>query len=156
MLSATAVLAVPPAAAFAQSGRTEYFTAVATGSNPGNSPGPIIAHGAFTAVGVDHPGDLVDTIVFPNGTFKFDHSQAGGTATFTFNPITCIETFKGTGLPFTLKDGTGNFTGISGRGTFNITVTALAARNPDRSCSDTTTVAGYAVMKATGTVSFGG
>lgn len=44
-----------------------------------NAPSSIIARGVFTAGGVDHPGNKVDTVVFPNGTFKI--ARSGGTGT---------------------------------------------------------------------------
>src|SRR5215472_17525020 len=69
--------------------RFEYFQLVAT--NPAhNAPSSIIARGVFTAGGVDHPGNKVDTAVFPNGTFKIAHSN--GTGTPRFNAKTCLST----------------------------------------------------------------
>ncbi len=156
-LGATAMTAMPAAAAAsAARGGTEHFTFVTAGADPANSPGPIIATGAFNAVGTDYQGDAVDRIVFPHGTFKLDHSQPGGTIKFSFNPITCIETFQGNNLPFTITDGTGAFTGISGNGTSNITIVAVRGRNRDGSCAVTGTDTGYALAKATAIVSFDG
>jgi hypothetical protein len=34
----------------------------------------VIAHGVFTAAGVDHSGSKVDTLVFANGSFKMTHT----------------------------------------------------------------------------------
>ena len=161
-LGATAMTAMPAAAASAASGGTEHFTFVTAGADPANRPGPIIATGAFNAVGTDYQGDAVDRVVFPHGTFKLDHSQPGGTINFSFNPITCIETLHGNSLPFTITDGTGAFTGISGSGTSNITVVAVRGRNRDGSCTvithdgTGTTDTGYLVVKATAIVSFDG
>ena len=51
----------------------EHFQLVTTSPAP-TAPEAIIVTGAFTAGGVNHPGNRVDTAVFPNGTFKIAHS----------------------------------------------------------------------------------
>ena len=61
-------------AAGAASSGTEHFQLMTT-SAANNAPSSIIARGVFTAGGVDHPGNKVDTVVFPDGTFKIAHSK---------------------------------------------------------------------------------
>src|SRR5579871_4708769 len=51
---------------------TEHFQFMTT--TPTASNASIIATGAFTAGGVDHPGRTTDTLVFPTGSFKVTHS----------------------------------------------------------------------------------
>ena len=36
---------------------------------------PVIAYGVFAADGMNHTGSKVDTLVFPNGSFKVNHSK---------------------------------------------------------------------------------
>ena len=77
-LAATGLTAASASQAAGRSG-TEYFQLVnATVAN--NAPSSIIARGVFTAGGVDHPGNTVDTVVFPDGTFKIAHSRASAPA----------------------------------------------------------------------------
>jgi len=98
-------------AAGAASSGFEYFQLVnATVAN--NAPSSIIARGVFTAGGVDHPGNTVDTVVFPDGTFKIAHSN--GTGTPRFNPRTCLGVFTLNGT-YRLSGGTGAYAGATGQ-----------------------------------------
>jgi hypothetical protein len=108
-----------------------FFQLVKT--NPANSaPGTIIARGVFTAGGVDHPGNKVDTVVFPNGTFKIAHSN--GTGTPRFNAKTCLGVFALNGT-YQLSGGTGAYAGISGHGIYRLNIMEVAARNAAGKCS---------------------
>jgi hypothetical protein len=110
----------------------EYFQLVnATVAN--NAPSSIIARGVFTAGGVDHPGNKVDTVVFPDGTFKIAHSN--GTGTPQFNPRTCLGVFTLNGT-YRLSGGTGAYAGISGHGIYRLNIMEVAARNSAGKCSN--------------------
>jgi hypothetical protein len=129
---AAAGLTVASASQAAGSSGTESFQLVnATVAN--NAPSSIIARGVFTAGGVDHPGNKVDTVVFPDGTFKIAHS--GGTGTPRFNPRTCLGviTLNGT---YRLSGGTGAYAGISGHGIYRLNILTVAARNSAGNCSN--------------------
>ena len=123
-MAATGLTAASASQAAGSSG-TEFFQLVNT--NPANNaPSSIIARGVFTAGGVDHPGDKVDTVAFPNGTFKIAHSN--GTGTPCFNAKTCL----GTGVlngTYRLSGGTGKYAGISGHGIYRLNILIVSARN---------------------------
>jgi hypothetical protein len=115
----------------AGSSGTEFFQLVNTNS-ANNAPSSIIARGAFTAGGVDHPGNKVDTVVFPNGTFKIAHSN--GTGTPRFSPKTCLFTLALNGT-YRLSGGTGAYAGISGHGIYRLNIMFVGARNAAGKCS---------------------
>jgi hypothetical protein len=94
---------------------------------------PVIAAGVFTAAGVDHAGNSVDTLKFANGSFQIIH-PGPGTGHPKFNPKTCFVTFTGTGK-FTLGHGTGAYKGISGSGKVAVTFVAIGARTHSGACS---------------------
>jgi len=110
----------------------EHFQLVTTSPAP-TAPEAIIVTGAFTAGGVNHPGNRVDTAVFPNGTFKIAHSN--GTGTPRFNPRTCLGviTLNGT---YRLSGGTGAYAGISGHGIYRLNITFVSARNSAGQCTN--------------------
>ena len=119
------------AAGAGQSG-FEFFQIVTTSASP-TAPLSIIARGVFTAGGINHPGNKVDTAVFPGGTFKIAHSN--GTGTPRFNPRTCLGviTLNGT---YRLSGGTGAYAGISGHGIYRLNILIVAARNSAGKCSN--------------------
>jgi len=148
-MAATGLTAASASQAAGSSG-TEFFQLVAT--NPANNaPSSIIARGVFTAGGVDHPGNTVDTVVFPDGTFKIAHS--GGTGTPRFNPKTCLAVFALNGT-YRLSGGTGAYAGISGHGIYRLSITFVAARNSAGKCSNTMPPTAFQqIIKAQGPVS---
>jgi hypothetical protein len=85
-----------------------------------------IATGLFTAGGVDHAGPKVDTIVFPQGSYKVAHSKATGPE--ALNPKTCLLTVSQHGT-FTAFGGTGQFAGIRSHGKYHVTILAVLARS---------------------------
>ena len=130
-LAATGLTAASASQAAGSSG-TEYFQLMnATVAN--NAPSSIIARGVFTAGGVDHPGSKVDTVVFPDGTFKIAHSN--GTGTPHFNAKTCLNTIVLNGT-YRLSGGTGAYAGISGHGIYRVNILFVAARNAAGKCSN--------------------
>jgi hypothetical protein len=119
-----------PAARAAVSG-TEHFQLMSTSATSGTFSA--IVNGVFTAGGVDHSGSKnVDTLVFPKGSFKLTHK---GTLKQTFNPKTCLLT-ESEHATVTLSGGTGAYAGISGTGTAQLSVLAIAAGSPGK-CSKT-------------------
>jgi hypothetical protein len=148
-LAATGLTAASASQAAGSSG-TEYFQLVnATVAN--NAPSSIIARGVFTAGGVDHPGNTVDTVVFPDGTFKIAHSN--GTGTPTFNGKTCLGTIVLNGT-YRLGGGTGAYAGISGHGIYRLNILIVGGRNSAGQCSHKVPpVAFQQIIKAQGPVS---
>lgn len=117
-------------------------------ASPTSSTPSIIAHGVFTAGGVDHQGKL-DRVVFPNGTFTITHKK--GTGTSHFNKKTCLMTISQTGT-YTLSGGTGAYAGISGHGTYRLSILAVGARSGG-TCSETAPpVAFQQLIRASGPV----
>lgn len=101
-------------------------------ASPTSSTSSFIGHGVFTAGGVDHQGKL-DRVVFSNGSFKITHKKGSGTQ--HFNPKTCLLTVTQTGT-YKLSGGTGAYAGISGHGTYRLSVLAIGARSGG-TCSKT-------------------
>ncbi len=133
-----------PAAPSGSSG-FEFFSLVATSPS---GPSSIIATGVFTAGGVDHPGNKVDTAVFPDGTFKIAHS--GGTGTPRFNPKTCLAVIALNGT-YQVGHGTGAYAGISGHGIYRLNITFIGARNSAGKCSSSLPPVAYQqIIKAQG------
>ena len=147
---AAAGLTAASASQAAGSSGTEYFQLVnATVAN--NAPSSIIARGVFTAGGVDHPGNKVDTVVFPDGTFKIAHSN--GTGTPRFNAKTCLTTLVLNGT-YRLSSGTGAYAGISGHGIYRLNILTVGARNSAGKCSNKLPPTAFQrIIKAQGPVS---
>ena len=126
---------------------TENFQAVTSSAT--SSTRSVIAYGVFTAGGVDHAGNKVDTFVFSNGTFKVAHSK--GTGKPTLNPKTCLftATIHGT---IALSGGTGAYKGISGKGTYQFSELAILAKSGGKCTMKKAPVAYQAIIKATASV----
>jgi hypothetical protein len=131
---AAAGLTSASASPAAEAGRSwfELFQLVTTSPNS-HAPISLIATGVFTAGGVNHPGNKVDTAVFPDGTFKI--APANGTSTLRFNPKTCLGVFAQNGS-YRLSHGTGAYAGISGHGIYRENITFVAARNSAGKCTN--------------------
>ena len=109
-----------------------------------------IVWGPVTAAGVDHMGNTVDTVVFPGGTWKVQHSN--GTGPQTFNPKTCLFTANQHGT-FKVLGGTGKYKGISGNGTYTVSVVGIGAKTKKGACSQTAApVAQHVVVNASGPI----
>jgi hypothetical protein len=148
-LAATGLTAASASQAAGSSG-FEHFQLVTT-SAANNAPESIIASGAFTAGGVNHPGNTVDTAVFPNGTFKIAHSS--GTGTPRFNPRTCLGVIVLNGT-YRLSGGTGAYAGISGHGIYRLNILIVSARNAAGKCSNKLPPTAYQqIIRAQGPVS---
>ena len=141
-------LAVPAGAAArpAVSG-TENFQAMTTSAT--SSTQGVIASGVFTAAGVAHEGSKVSTFVFPAGSFKVAHSKGIGPQ--KFNPKTCLFTVSQHGT-LALSGGTGAYKGISGKGTYKLSILAIAARSGGKCSMKKPPVAYQQLIKATAAV----
>jgi len=147
--AATALwLAVPAGASSAAVTGTENFQLMSTSAT--SSTSSVIATGVFTAGGVDHTGNKVDTFVFSNGSFKVAHS---GPATQHFNPKTCLLTVVGHGT-FKLSGGTGAYAKIKGAGTYKLNILAVGAKTATGKCTQKKPPTAFQqIIKATGKVS---
>lgn len=144
---AIAVSGVAAAAAHTSASGTEQFQIMSTSAT--SSTSSIIARGVFTAGGVDHAGSKVDTAVFSNGSFKIAHSK--GTGSQSFNPKTCLMTVNQHGT-YKLSGGTGAYAGISGSGTYQVSILAVAARSGGTCSKTKPPVAFQQIIKASGPV----
>jgi hypothetical protein len=109
----------------------------------------VIATGVFTAGGVDHSGNKVDTLVFPTGSFKVTHQ---GTGKQTVNPKTCLLT-QTEHATITVSAGTGAPRPISGTGTAQLSGLAIAARSGSKCPMTKPPVTFQLINKASATVS---
>jgi len=140
-------LAVPAGASSAGVSGTENFQIVSTSAT--SSTASVIAFGVFTAGGVDHTGNKVDTFVFSNGSFKVAHM---GPSTQHFNSRTCLLTVVGHGT-FKISGGTGKYAKISGAGTYKLNIMAIAAKVAGKCSMQKPPQAFQQIVKATGNVS---
>jgi hypothetical protein len=127
--------------------QTEHFQLV-TASATSNTAG-VIAYGAFTGSAVDIMGNTTDTFKFPNGSFQVRHSPGKGPQ--SFNPNTCLLTVNQHGT-YTLGHGTGRYAGISGHGTYQISILGIGARSKGRCSQNQPPVAFQQIIKASGPV----
>lgn len=111
-------------------GRTEHLRIMSTRARAARKS--VIVTGAFTSGGYDIPAAVTDTVVFPDGTFKFTHVRHSGTE--TFNPSTCLLTESERGT-FTISRGTGKYAGIRGSGEFVTSIVAVTAKNAAGRCT---------------------
>ena len=128
MAAATVLTGVTAASASPGSPRpgvsgTEHFQIV--NGSPTSSKASFIGTGVFTAGGIDLTGQRSDTIKVAGGTFKINHSQGHGKQ--SFNPRTCMFRLS-LGGKYTVTGGTGKFAGISGHGTYLLTVLAIGPK----------------------------
>jgi hypothetical protein len=136
-----------PSGAAAVTG-TEHVQIIST--SPTSPLASVIVWGPVTAAGVDHQGNTVDTVVFPGGTWKVQHSN--GTGPQTFNPKTCLFTANQHGT-FKVLGGTGKYKGISGHGTYTVSVVGIGAKTKKGACSQTAApVAQHVVVNASGPI----
>ena len=133
-----------------RAGGTERFTIILTGP----AGGPVVARGAFNAVGTDVENQTSDTtgtsvFKFADGTVTANHADDPG-GSFSFNPAACVGRFSGTGT-FVVSGGTGAYVGISGHGTYRVHGFFVEARTPT-GCGEQ--IGGLTVIRAVGPLSF--
>jgi hypothetical protein len=139
---------VTAAAAAPAAPGTERFQIMTTSAT---SNSRVIASGMFTGAAVDHQHEAIntDTFAFAGGSFKLRHSPGRGQQ--SFDPKTCLLTVNEHGT-YTLGHGTGRYDGISGHGTYKLSILEVAARS-NGSCSMTMKpVAFQALINAQGPV----
>ncbi|HTX85450.1 MAG TPA: hypothetical protein VME44_24955 [Streptosporangiaceae bacterium] len=124
---------------------------VSTGAPHPEKSVPIIAYGEFAAVGSFQLGrQTTSKIILPGGTFTV--SYPGATITHSINPRTCavMENERG---PIVISHGTGSYSGISGRGTFQSRSLGIASKTKGQ-CNPTHPVALQQIMTAQTWVKF--
>jgi len=147
--------ASPLAARAAAVSGTEHFQIMSTSTTSLNAG--VIVYGAFTASGVDHESSstantATDRFTFAGGSFKVTHTGKGGTQ--TFNSKTCLFVLSQPGI-YTLSGGTGTYKGISGHGTFKLSVIGLGPKLKNGKCNPSETaiaIAQQTVIDASGSV----
>jgi hypothetical protein len=114
----------------------------------------VTSWGVDTMAGVDHEGSsntntATDKLVYPKGTFKVTHT---GPVSFKMNSKTCFLTATGKGT-IKISGGTGAYKGISGKGTFSLTVIGIAPKTKTGACNGNGKPAGFQeVITANATV----
>ena len=125
-ITATGITAASasPATHQAASG-TEYIQVMSMApSTPGSASA--IARGVFTAGGQARLGDArTGTITFPGGTIVLSHRAAHGSS--HFYPAGCLSVISQSGS-YRIVRGTGRYAGISGHGSYQLSLEIVAAR----------------------------
>jgi hypothetical protein len=89
-------------------------------SDPEESGGPIAATGPIHAHGTDVViNDFKDRFKFPNGNVIIKHNPKESLSTESFDPVTCLFTFRERGTWKTVK-GTGAYAHVQGHGTYRV------------------------------------
>ena len=136
-----------PAARSAASG-TEYIQVMSTATVPG--PASVIARGVFTAAGQTRLGDAkVGTIRFPGGTIVLSHRQTHGSE--RFSPASCLSLVSQSGT-YRIVRGTGRYAGISGHGTYQLSLEIVATRVGGRCSSAGPPLAQQELLRLSGPV----
>ena len=106
---------------------TEYVQIMSTSTTPGPlGPASAIARGVFTAAGQARVGDArIGTIAFPGGTIVLSHRP--GKSSSHFYPAGCLSLISQSGS-YQIVRGTGRYAGISGHGTYQLSLEIVAAR----------------------------
>ncbi len=124
-IAATGVTAASasPATSRAASG-TEYVQIMSASTAPG--PASAIARGVFAAGGQARVGDARGgTITFGGGTIVLSHRP--GKSSSHFYPAGCLSLISQSGS-YQIVRGTGRYAGISGHGTYQLSLEIVAAR----------------------------
>ncbi len=134
--AAVTALALPagasPVAASAVAG-TQHFQMMTT--SPTATKSSLIAYGALTAPGTDRQNaNGTDTFIFSGGTIGLKHTPAKGQSKQSFNSKTCLLqiTEKGT---YKLTGGTGKYKGVSGSGTYALSIIGIGAKLKSGACN---------------------
>jgi hypothetical protein len=128
---------------------TEHFQLMSTSATA--TTAQVIAYGVFTGAATDQMGNKVDKFVFSNGTFKVRHVPAKHGTRQHFNPRTCLFTLSQHGTFKTLS-GTGKYAGITGHGTYQLSILFIAARSSGKCSQSLPPVAFQEQIKAVGRV----
>ncbi len=150
--TAMALVGLPGAAQAQPSGGTEQFLIILTSPNSG----PVLALGAFNTAGTDAEGPInnrgtgTSKFTFPQGGMKATHTDDGHSRT-SFDPHACTLLVTGSG-DYTLRDGTGIYSGISGGGEYTFKALEVFAHT-GHGCGHQP-IGGVTVIKARGPVTF--
>ena len=145
--SAAPAARLAPVASHAASG-TEYIQVMSASVAPG--PASVIARGVFTAAGQVRLGNAkVSTIRFPGGTIVLSHRQAHGSE--RFSPASCLSLVSQSGS-YRIVHGTGRYAGISGHGTYQLSLEIVAARAGGRCSSARPPLAQQELLRLSGPV----
>jgi hypothetical protein len=135
-----------PAASRAASG-TESIQVMSASTGPG--PASVIARGVFTAAGQVRLGDAkAATIMFPGGTITLNHEPAHGSQ--HFSPASCLSLVSQAGR-YQITRGTGRYAGVSGHGTYRLSLEMVGARVHGR-CSSGRPLAQQELLQLSGPV----
>ena len=134
-----------PTASHTASG-TEYIQVMSASVTPG--PASAIARGVFAAAGQVRLGDAKDsTITFPGGTVVLSHRPAANSS--RFYPEGCLSVVSQTGS-YRIVRGTGRYAGISGHGTYQLSLEIVAARSHGDCSSSKPPVAQQELLRLSG------
>ena len=110
---------------------TEHFQLMSVTGDTNRSP--VIATDLFTSGGRDHVvNNNTDKFVFPNRTITVKHSNGKGPQ--TFNRRTCLLRVNQHGT-YRITAGTGAYAGITGHGSYRLTILAVGARGSNGKCT---------------------
>jgi hypothetical protein len=127
---------------------TEYVQIMSASTTGG--PAGAIARGVFTAAGQANVGSgKVGTLVFPGGTITLNHRvghQAG-----QVDPRTCLNLISQSGT-YQITGGTGRYAGISGHGTYQLSLEFISARAHGQCTSGGPPVAQQELLRLSGPV----
>lgn len=127
---------------------TERFQIMTTSATSGTAS--FVALGTvLTGGGVDHQGSKTDTVVLPAGKIRIRHFSGKGSQ--HFNPKTCLGVISQHG-PYKILGGTGKYKGISGHGTYQLSIVLIAARAHGACSQSKPPVSFQQVIKAKGPV----
>jgi hypothetical protein len=134
----------------------QHFQMMNTTTSETTTTNPLLAWGLVTAAGVDKESanNNIDTFKFAGGTFLVKHATKKGTQHQSFNPKTCLFQYSEKGT-FKVGSGTGKYKGISGGGTYALSVVGIGAKLKNGKCnpSQTAPAAGQQQeIQAVGTV----
>jgi hypothetical protein len=127
---------------------TEYVQIMST--SPTSGLASAIAHGVFTATGQAQLGEArLGKIVFPGGTIILTHRAGRGTA--EVDPRTCLDVISQPGT-YQITAGTGRYAGISGDGTYQLSLIFVAGRSHGQCSSAKPPVARQELLRLSGPV----
>jgi hypothetical protein len=118
-----ALLSAPSVSAYGSgndrtAAQTQKFVLIQ--SDPNEEGGPIAATGPIHAEGTDVViGEFKDRFEFPDGNVVIKHNPKEGLSTESFDPVTCLFTFRERGTWKTVK-GTGAYADVQGNGTYRV------------------------------------
>jgi hypothetical protein len=149
-------LAVPagasPAAGSAAVSGAEHFQLITL--SPTATTLSVTSWGVDTMAGTDHEGSsntntATDKLVYPKGTFKVTHT---GPFSMKMNSKSCFITGTSKGT-IKISGGTGAYKGISGKGTYSLTVIGIAPKTKSGACNQNANPVGFQeVVTANATV----